>query len=688
MKVKDILTDKYSYRIYNAILLFAAFAATLTLTVNGSYIKHGYDISVNTISDRDFFAPSDIINNIATQRLKDNARSSVPDIYNHDSSIDTAVLAEINNFFTLIESNDYDESFTDAATPLGITENIFLTRSQYYCIEDLSYQQYADFKDNVLSIARNTLEQGIREDTVETMLTSVRDSVDALGYDRKEGDAAFAVLSASLKPNLIVDTQATDKAKEEKAAEIDDVVVLANQKIVGEGEIITDEIYALLDQAGFLKKEGFKENISQISGVFILLLCTFSFICAYMFFIHKRLYKDKRSMVLLFAMYIIVITITHFMSELPYMLVPILPFTMLTAIILGTSEAFFLNLFVTLASMFIYRGDISFVLYFWLCGSIISVTLQLAEERNKILLCGAVNSVIFSAIMAALQMFFNTYWRDYILSYTAYAFLSGIISIIVCIGSMPLLESAFGIVTDYRLQDLTSSNQKLMRRLMIEAPGTYHHSLIVANLSEAAAYAVGANPNIARAGACYHDIGKLSRPMYFSENMQGGNIHDRLNPYDSAKIIMQHIFDGVELAKKYRLPAVIVNIIKEHHGTSIVRFFYYKQTKLSEENPSITKPDEADFRYKSTLPSTKEAAIIMLADTVEAAVRSSMSKGMTEKEIADFIKKLIKEKLNDGQLNNCDLTIRDLDKIKDAFLEIFKGMYHERVAYPQLNDKE
>lgn len=679
---------EHSRLITNAILLAAAFISTLVFIINGAYIKHGYNISTNTIADRDFFAPTDLINEIATQRLISEAWSSVPDVYNHDSSVDTAVIGEINAFFDKLDTEDFTDVFAEGTAPAGITENIFITQTQYDYIMSLPVAKRSDFEAKVLAIAKNALDQGVRAENIDTTLASVKDSVNVLQYDGIGTDTAFNIISSALKPNLIVDTEATQKARDDKESEVEPVKVLANQKIVGEGEVITDEIYALLDSSGFLKKEGLKENAAQICGVAILLFVLFVLICSYIYSLHKELYLHLQNSVLIFTMYMLVITITHFMGEIPYMFVPVLAFTMLTAILYGVSVSFFMNIFISLITMLIYKGDLSYLVYFWLCGSVISVSFRLAGERNKILFCGMAGSLVFAIIMISIQMFFNLYWKNYIFTYSLYAFLSGLVSIIICIGSIPLLESAFGIVTDYKLQDLTSSNQKLLHRLMIEAPGTYHHCLITANLAEAAAYSIGANPNIARAGAFYHDIGKLARPMYFAENMHGSNIHDKLLPYDSAKIIMNHVTDGVELAKQHKLPDIITDVIREHHGTTLVKFFYYKQCKLAEENESIEKPDEADFRYKGSLPKTKESAVIMLADTVEAAVRSSISKGMTEPEVADFIKTLIKDKLNDGQLNESGLTINDLDKIGAAFLEIFKGMYHERVAYPKEANKE
>lgn len=678
-----------TYRIVNSILIFIAFIGTLSLIINGSYIKQGYDIAVNSISDRDFFAPTDLINEIATQKLITAARDEVSDIYYHDSDIDEAVTEEIDSFFNNLKTDDIEEKFTDNTTPVGITTNIFLTYPQYDYLVSLPVTQYEQFRTSIMTIIQNSLQQGIRSDTLDTTLTSVRDSIRVLQLDTTGTETAFNIISSALQPNLIVDTEATEQARDEKEAEIEPVKVLANQKIVGEGEIITDEIYSLLDQSGYLQKSGFWENIVQIAGVFTLLLVIFSFAVGYIMIEHQRLYLHTNSVLMLFSLYALVTVLAYIMSSLPYVFVPVVAFTMLLAILYSASFAFFMNLLVSVITMLIYRGDLSYLIYFWLCGSIVSLTLQLANDRNRILLCGAFSSIVFVIVMVGIQMFFNIYWKNYILSYAAYSFISGILSIIICIGSLPLLESAFGIVTDYKLQELARSKQKLMRRLMLEAPGTYHHSLIVANLAEAAAYAIGANPTIARTGAYYHDIGKLSCPMYFAENMHGNNVHDSMDSYDSAKIILAHPSNGEELAKKNKLPPVIINMIKEHHGTSLVKFFYYKQCKAAEAEPhKIPKPQESDFRYKGPLPSSRESAVVMLADTVEAAVRSSISKGMTEKEVDDFIRLLINDKLNDGQLKNSCLTINDLDKIRLAFLEIFKGMYHERVAYPNQNNKE
>jgi len=219
----------------------------------------------------------------------------------------------------------------------------------------------------------------------------------------------------------------------------------------------------------------------------------------------------------------------------------------------------------------------------------------------------------------------------------------------------------------------------VLRRLMIEAPGTYHHSLIVANLAETAAYEIGANTALARAGAYYHDIGKLKHPQMFSENQAGYNVHDDLSPETSAKIITQHPKNGVEMGLEYGLPRVIIDIIREHHGTGLVKYFYFKALK----EYGADKVTEEEYRYQGTIPSSRESAIVMLADTVEAAVRSVLGKGQTLEEAEALVKTLMKDKLDDDQLDNSGLGIHELEIIRKAFIKVFHGMYHERVAYPK-----
>ena len=258
--------------------------------------------------------------------------------------------------------------------------------------------------------------------------------------------------------------------------------------------------------------------------------------------------------------------------------------------------------------------------------------------------------------------------------------LNGIVSSMIALGTLPLFESSFKIITPYGLAELADHNQPLLKRLQFEAPGTYHHSLMVSNLCEAAAEAIGANPILARVGAFYHDIGKLKRPLFFVENQSYFGIenpHKKLNPRLSKMVITAHPKDGVELAKEYGLPAVINNFILQHHGEGLASYFYNQAV----QEEGIENVKEEQFRYTGPKPNMKETAILMIADAVESAVRSL--KNPTSEEIEQIINKIIVERLNDGQLADSPLTLHDIKVIAATFSRILRGMQHNRIKYQE-----
>ncbi|HCG99630.1 MAG TPA: hypothetical protein DE036_07545 [Actinobacteria bacterium] len=255
--------------------------------------------------------------------------------------------------------------------------------------------------------------------------------------------------------------------------------------------------------------------------------------------------------------------------------------------------------------------------------------------------------------------------------------LGGISMAVLTIGTLPFLEKVFGITTDIKLVELSYANQPLLRELMMKAPGTYNHSIMAGNLAENAAEEIGANPLLARVGAYYHDIGKIKRPLFFVENQIGcENPHDHTNPSLSCLIITSHVKEGIDLGKKYHLPPEILDIINEHHGTSIVAFFYHK-AKESVVKETI---NEENYRYSGQRPKSKEAALVMLADSVEAAARTIAKP--TPGRIEQLIKRIVQSKLDDGQLNESNLTLNDIEKIIRSFTQLLTSLYHTRVEYP------
>ena len=249
-------------------------------------------------------------------------------------------------------------------------------------------------------------------------------------------------------------------------------------------------------------------------------------------------------------------------------------------------------------------------------------------------------------------------------------------SAVAALGSFVVVGSLFGITTSFQLLELANPTQKLLRRLMLEAPGTYNHSLLVGNLAERAAEAIGADPLLARVAAYYHDVGKLANPLAYIENQGGGeNVHDELTPEESVALVKAHVARGIDLAYEYRLPKPVIAFIPQHHGTALISYFH---ARAQERAANV---DDAHFRHSGPKPQSREAAILMLADGVEASVRSLSDHD--EPTIRAMVERIIRERLDDGQFDECDLTLRDLERIREAFVAQLLGMYHRRVEYPQ-----
>lgn len=367
------------------------------------------------------------------------------------------------------------------------------------------------------------------------------------------------------------------------------------------------------------------------------------------------------------------------LQKTDFLYMPMLIGVMLLAIIIDEQLAVMMHLaLVAIVAMVGAFGTV-FLLYYGILGVAAGLTVTYAKERHQMLMVvGGLGG--FGAVLLALL----TYGVDNSVSLLAVAMAFGntALSIILVIGSLPLWESLFNVTTPLKLLEFASTDHQLMQRLLVEAPGTYHHVQMVGNLAERGAKAIGANALLAKTAAIYHDIGKLKEPGYFIENQNGGpNPHDDIDALDSARIIIEHVTYGVKLAKTHKLPAPITHIIEQHHGTSLVVYFYHKAKGYDDG----VHYEEKDFRYPGPKPQTREAAVVMLADCVEAFVRSLPEQDRNLEKIRWIIDTIKRQKFEDGQLDDCGLKISDLKLIGEAFMQVYKGLYHERIAYPENN---
>jgi len=356
---------------------------------------------------------------------------------------------------------------------------------------------------------------------------------------------------------------------------------------------------------------------------------------------------------------------------------------MLISVFQGIGVAASFSLIVSVLSCLLVGGHVEFFIYFFIGSLVGAPGVRDCRERGVFiraaLKVGMVNMIMALSIEAICGSF---YTLEALIS-LASAFAGGILTGVIATGTLPLIEMSFGYTSDIKLLELANLDQPLLRELMVQAPGTHHHSVIVGNMVEATAKAIHANPLLAKVAAYYHDIGKMSKPLYFIENqMDGVNRHEKLAPSMSSLILTSHVKDGVELAREHKLGKEIIDIIEQHHGTSLISYFYEKARdnveKKSGKRPQVK---EEDFRYPGPKPQTKEAGLVMLADVVEAASKTLVEP--TAARIQGMVQKIINKVFSDGQLDECELTLKDLHEIAKSFNKTLSAMYHHRIDYPE-----
>ncbi|MBN2031896.1 MAG: HDIG domain-containing protein [Deltaproteobacteria bacterium] len=358
--------------------------------------------------------------------------------------------------------------------------------------------------------------------------------------------------------------------------------------------------------------------------------------------------------------------------------------TMLISIFQGMNVALAASLIVSVLASLLTEGRSEIFVYFFISSLAAAYGVKNCNERVVLIKTGLMVGLINIPLSVAVQTLYGSFYSvDTLIAVTA-GFIGGLLAGIIATGILPLIEVSFGFTTDIKLLELGNLDQPLLRELMVQAPGTYHHSVILSNMVEATAKAIHANPLLAKVSAYYHDIGKIKKPLYFIENQMGvENKHEKLAPSMSSLILISHVKDGVELAREYKLGREIINIIQQHHGTNLISYFYHKaQERVLTKSGKVADVKEEDFRYPGPKPQTKEAGLVMLADMVEAASRSLIDP--TPARIQGMVQKIINKVFSDGQLDECELTLKDLHEIAKGFNKTLSGIFHQRIEYPEI----
>lgn len=679
-KITDGAERKELHRI---VLFVLAFVVTIVCIGTGS-IQQRETVQVGSVATKRYVAPEDTVDEAATEKLREAAANSVGPIYKTDTTVMDKNVTMVEGVFqeldTVLAGLPEGESFYNAVQEISLELPVVLSNRQLMAYENLTADQRKAFANDCVSVLKQIYDKGVTADGLTEAKASGLNYLQELAWSSDLKTMAGVILSAAVEPNLIVDEAAVEAAKEEKRAEVDEVLIRKNQKIVDEGEIITQEIYDKLVALNLVSETGLEGSLMPMLGS--LVITGMLFAALYLFFRWGKgnILLKPNEIRMLFTIYMMMVLLIRILANLTvFTIVPVGLFAMLVSLLVGRRMALWLNALFCIIGCFIFNGDVQFLMYALISGTFAALIIQKTDKRSHLIPAALGMAAVDFVTTISLGFFFGEGYSAELLFQGGIGAVTGLLSMIVAVGSLPFWENMFEANTPLRLMELTNPNNELLRKLMIEAPGTYHHSLIVANLAETAVYDIGGNTALARAGAYYHDVGKLRYPQFFAENQSGHNPHDELPPEKSAKIITGHTKGGLELAERYKLPPVVRDMIVEHHGNSLVKFFYFKALKLY----GAENVNEADYRYQGRIPSSRESAVVMLADTVEAAVRSMLGHGKTMEEAEAAVKNLMKDKLDDGQLNNSGLTLNELETIRLAFLKVFHGMYHERVSYPE-----
>lgn len=674
--------------LWGGILFFLAVAIIAV-----DFLPQKLDLKVGQPSPRDIKAPQGIVyeSEVLTARAREEAERKVEPVYRIDNTVTEKLVEEVRVLFQnvrqiLLQTSEVKVKEEKLADVLSGWEVDSSTRK---ALASADQNTLNNLEEQIIQVIRRDMQGAITQEALENTREKMLAEIGALNIEAQYKPFLAAIIrKLELKPTLVYDVAATLQRREKARAEVAPVQVTIRQgeKIVGDGEIVTEEDIEALQKLGLLRPEtpwrGLM-GLSLLQGVLVLLMLF------YLRTFKKQIYNDDHLLLLLGLLWVVFLIFSRGVTAISLgnspeisrvigYLIPVAAGSMLTAILLDAQVASVFTVFLALEAGILAGSYFHTVATGIVSGLTGVYCVNHLDQRSSLARSSLFLTLANMLAVLALGLLLEHSLLEISLG-LGLALANGVLSAVLTIGFLPFLENTFGITTAVKLLELSNPNHPLLKRLLLEAPGTYHHSLLVANLAEAAADAIGADSLLARIGAYYHDIGKLKRPYFFIENQVGiENPHDKLSPSLSSLIISCHVKDGLELAREFGLPSVVQDIIAQHHGTTLMSFFYHKACEKSRG----LEVDEEEFRYETPKPQTKEAAIVMLADSVEAGIRSLPK--ITPNRMEGFVRKIIKEKLEDGQLENSDLTFRDLALIGDAFLKVLNGIYHSRVEYPEV----
>ncbi|MBO9129598.1 HD family phosphohydrolase [Bacillus sp. 165] len=697
------------YKIAEA-ALYVLLGCVLFVALMSNVKPNEVNVKMLSISKNTVHSPITIEDKVTTEKKRREAEQSVEDQYTYRGEYKQNRVDIVNSVFDAVKEVQ-DEATNEPLAEGEVREFLTIDEKLEKLKKKLPSDLTKSLKDKVLIELLNAGSDQLdvaRYSTVTAVNTIMSKHIkinEVNGFkDRIQPELNNANVTSDLKEAIVVlgkyavvanyfyDPVTTKERKQMERDAVEPVYILQGQILVKEGDTITREIYEQLKLVGLLD-DG--KSLQPFVGLFILVVILVYFVQHQFDIFLKRRTEGKPYVLayaLIVALVILIMKTISFFQTIEFtglgFVVPVALGAMLVKLMIGDRFVFITSMIFSICGSVIFNEGVTTLnytvaVYYLLSSWSVSVFLREKQKRTMILQAGMFVSILNVAVLSAILLIRNANFSPFEVGmYLLMAAASGIVSSVLTLGVLPYLESGLRLVSSMKLMELASPNHPLLRKILLEAPGTYHHSIMVANLSEAACEAVGANGLLARVGAYYHDIGKTLRPHFFIENQMGiRNPHDNLTPEQSRDIIIAHVSEGVKLLERHKIPKEIVDIAAQHHGTTLLKYFYYKAIQQNDEAYT-----EDMFRYPGPKASTKEAAIVGIADSVEAAVRSLNAP--TPEQIEQLVARIIKDRLQDEQFSNCDLTFRELAIVKKILCEMLKGTFHSRIQYPEMKKEQ
>jgi putative nucleotidyltransferase with HDIG domain len=722
----------FSERNQHYLLVFLlAVVMTIIIIPKGGFVPAYY--APGDIASRDVKAPRDMLlpDQPLTEKKQQEAAKAILPLYDFDPRIGRETADRVNEIFIRLSAErQHGGSLARFAREgendlgLGLSEEeinrlarlagredlekelrpILLTVAAQYIVGNLQVFQTGWGRGIIVRDLVSQKEETVNETRQVVGIGNALGQVGAAlgrlgGLTSGERKVLLALVQKLLRPNLTFNQSETEKRRQFARDLVTPVLfqIKKGEMIVREGERVTDEQIKKLKALRIAS--GDYSTMATAAGLLLCILLLVYIVHRFARFNISKYRPKTRDLLFLVTVFLglfVLIKLAIFIStslesSFPYIesssyyAFPFAVGAMLVRIVLNSEAALVFSL-VFCALIGVLFGNNLFIVIYALVGSLTGAHwVRQCLERATLYRAGLRLSLVNVLLVLSIHLMAGRGIDSQFLYKAAFGLTGGFFCALIVTGLIPVVESLFKYTTDIKLLELANMNTPVLRELMIQAPGTYHHSIIVGNLAEAAAETIGANPLLARVAAYYHDVGKIRKPLYFVENIGAQeNRHDKLSPSMSALVLMSHVKDGADMARENRLGQVLVDIIRQHHGTALIKFFFDKAKNQSD--PGVQQVDERDYRYPGPKPQTREAALIMLADAVEAASRTLTDP--TPARIQGMVQKIINNIFIDGQLDECELTLKDLHNIAKSFNRILSGIFHHRIDYPEPVHKE